>query len=108
MRYPAGVEHGEASGAGDASVAWHGVRRCFGVSGGAVMGAGMARAWQAVGGGRSPMAMAGGGGEWGPHTKESIRCIPQSETLKNQKESLLRSHRTARFIRFRQMQFPEK
>ena len=49
MRHPAGVEHGEASGAGEASVAWHGVRRCFGGSGGAVMGVGMARAWRAVG-----------------------------------------------------------
>lgn len=58
--------------------------------------------WQASGGygcvgvgGRSPMDMAGGGGEWGPHTKESIRCIPRSGNLKNQKESLLRSHKTA-------------
>lgn len=41
-------------------------------------------------GGRSPMDMAGGGGEWGPHTKESIKCIPQSGTLKNQKEFLPR------------------
>lgn len=46
-------------------------------------------AWVRVGhegvcrGGRSPMAMAGGGGEWGPHTKESIKCIPSSGTLKN-------------------------
>lgn len=48
-----------------------------------------------VRGGRSPMDTAGGGGEWGPHTKESIRCIPQSGTLKNQKESLFRSHRAA-------------
>lgn len=39
-------------------------------------------------GGRSPMATAGGGGERGPHTKESIKCIPQSGTLKNQKEFL--------------------
>ena len=59
-------------------------------------------------GGRSPMDTAGGGGEWGPHTKESIRCMPQSGNLKNQKESLLRSHRTALFVRFRKMQFPEK
>ena len=60
-----------------------------------VMGIGMramggwlwARAW-GMGvcvGGRSPMAMAGGGGEWGPHTKESIKCIPQSGTHKIQK-----------------------
>ena len=48
-------------------------------------------AWACVGawgvrvGGRSPMAMAGGGGEWGPHTKESIKCIPQSGTHKIQK-----------------------
>lgn len=46
-------------------------------------------------GGRSPVDTAGGGGEWGPHTKESIICIPQSGNLKNQKETLLRSHRTA-------------
>lgn len=59
-------------------------------------------------GGRSPMAMAGGGGERGPHTKESIKCIPQSGALKNQKESLLRPHRAAWFIRFRKMQFPQK
>lgn len=72
------------------------------------MGVGVRGAWGVCRGGRSPMAMAGGGGEWGPHTKESIKCIPQSETLKNQKESLIRSHRTARFIRFLQMQFPEK
>ena len=40
-------------------------------------------------GGRSPMAMAGEGGEWGPHTKESIRCIPQSGTHKIQKAFLI-------------------
>lgn len=49
--------------------------------------------------GRLPMGVgvrgAWGGGEWGPHTKESIKCIPQSGTLKNQKESLFRSHRSA-------------
>lgn len=59
------------------------------------MGVGVRGAWGVCRGGRSPMAMAGGGGEWGPHTKESIRCIPQSGTLKNQKESLFRSHRSA-------------
>lgn len=59
------------------------------------MGVGVRGAWGACRGGRSPMAMAWGGGEWGPHTKESIRCIPQSGTLKNQKESLFRSHRSA-------------
>lgn len=57
----------------------------------AVMGVGMAGGR----GGRSPRRSGGGGGEWGPHTKESIRCIPQSGTLKNQKESLFRSHRSA-------------
>ena len=67
-----------ASGAGGASV-----RRP------AVMGVGMARA-----GGRSgvvgvPGGQTGGGGEWGPHTKESIKCIPQSGTHKAQKEFLL-------------------
>lgn len=72
------------------------------------MGAGVRGAWGVRVGGRSPMAMAGGGGEWGPHTKESIKCIPQSGTLKNQKESLPRPHRAAWFIRFRKMQFPEK
>ena len=49
---------------------------------------GLRGAWGVRVGGRSPMAMAGGGGEWGPHTKESIKCIPQSGTLKNQKEFL--------------------
>ena len=49
------------------------------------MGAGVRGAWGVRRGGRSPMAMAGGGGEWGPHTKESIKCIPSSGTLKNQK-----------------------
>lgn len=71
-------------------------------------GRGVRGAWGACVGGRSPMAMAGGGGEWGPHTKESIKCIPKSGTLKNQKESLLRSHRAAWFIRFLKMQFSEK
>lgn len=52
------------------------------------MGVGLRGAWGVRAGGRSPMAMAGGGGEWGPHTKESIKCIPQSGTLKNQKEFL--------------------
>ena len=47
------------------------------------LGAGVRGAWGVRRGGRSPMAMAGGGGEWGPHTKESIKCIPQSGTLKN-------------------------
>lgn len=65
------------------------------VMGQAVYGRGRAWAWGVCRGGRSPMAMAGGGGEWGPHTKESIKCIPQSGTLKNQKESLLRPHRAA-------------
>ena len=50
------------------------------------MGAGVRGAWGVRVGGRSPMAMAGGGGEWGPHTKESIECIPQSGTHKMQKE----------------------
>lgn len=59
------------------------------------MACGMAWVWVTGVGGRSPMDTAGGGGEWGPHTKESIRCIPRSGNLKNQKESLLRSHRTA-------------
>ena len=54
------------------------------------MGAGVRGAWGVRGGGRSPMAMAGGGGEWGPHTKESIKCIPQSGTHKIQKEFLPR------------------
>ena len=79
--------------------AWHGWL---------AMGVGLRGAWGACVGGRSPMAMAGGGDEWGPHTKESIKCIPQSGTLKNQKESLLRAHRAAWFIRFRKMQFPER
>lgn len=52
------------------------------------MGVGVRGAWGVRRGGRSPMAMAGGGGEWGPHTKESIKCIPSSGTLKNQKELL--------------------
>lgn len=52
------------------------------------MGVGVRGAWGARVGGRSPMAMAVGGGEWGPHTKESIKCIPQSGTLKNQKTNL--------------------
>lgn len=33
------------------------------------MGVGVRGAWGVCVGGRSPMAMAGGGGEWGPHTK---------------------------------------
>ena len=49
------------------------------------MDAGVRVAWGVRRGGRSPMATAGGGGEWGPHTKESIKCIPQSGTIKNQK-----------------------
>ena len=53
------------------------------------MGAGMTWAWQAVGGGRSLRRSDGGGGEWGPYTKESIKCIPQSGTHKAQKEFLL-------------------
>lgn len=67
----------------------HGVRSSW------VIGMGMRAMggwlWACVGhggarvGGRSPMAMAGGGGEWGPHTKESIKCIPQSGTHKIQK-----------------------
>ena len=49
------------------------------------MGVGVRGAWGVRRGGRSPMATAGGGGEWGPHTKESIKCIPQSGTHKIQK-----------------------
>lgn len=49
------------------------------------MGVGLRGAWGVRRGGRSPMAMAGGGGEWGPHTKESIKCIPQSGIHKIQK-----------------------
>lgn len=64
---------------------WYG-RACYGWL---AMGVGVRGAWGVCMGGRSPMAMAGGGGEWGPHTKESIKCIPSSETHKVQKESLL-------------------
>ena len=32
-----------------------------------------------------PWLWQGEGGEWGPHTKESIKCIPQSGTHKIQK-----------------------
>ena len=46
---------------------------------------GLRGAWGVRVGGRSPMATAGGGGEWGPHIKESIKCIPQSGTHKIQK-----------------------
>ena len=53
------------------------------------MGVGLRGAWGVRVGGRSPMAMAGGGGEWGPHTKESIKCIPQSGTHKIQKAFLI-------------------
>ena len=53
------------------------------------MGVGVRGAWGVRRGGRSPMAMAGGGGEWGPHTKESIKCIPQSGTHKIQKAFLI-------------------
>ena len=49
------------------------------------MGVGVREAWGVCMGGRSPMAMAGGGVEWGPHTKESIKCIPQSGIHKIQK-----------------------
>ena len=48
-------------------------------------------AWACVGHGASvgvvgvPWIRQGGGGEWGPHTKESIRCIPKSGTHKIQK-----------------------
>ena len=59
------------------------------------MGVGLRGAWGVRRGGRSPMTMAGGGGEWGPHTKESIKCIPQSGTHKAQKESLLQPQITA-------------
>lgn len=66
----------------------HDVRSSWGmgmrVMGGLAMGVGLRGAW-ACRGGRSPMAMAWGGGEWGPHTKESIKCIPQSGTHKIQK-----------------------
>ena len=80
---------------------WHGVRSSWVMGMGmhgvrqAGYGRGVRGAWGARVGGRSPMAMTGGGGEWGPHTKESIKCIPQSGTLKNQKKSLFRSHRSA-------------
>ena len=36
-----------------------------------------------------PWLWQGGGGEWGPHTKESIKCIPQSGTHKIQKAFLI-------------------
>ena len=68
---------------------WHGVRHGYGHGhacyGWLAMGVGLRGAWGVRMGGRSPMAMAGGGGEWGPHTKESIKCIPQSGTHKIQK-----------------------
>lgn len=53
------------------------------------MGIGVREAWGVCMGGRSPMAMAGGGVEWGPHTKESIKCIPQSGAHKIQKAFLI-------------------
>ena len=55
------------------------------VHGWLAMGVGARGAWGVCEGGRSPMAIAGGGVEWGPHTKESIKCIPQSGTHKIQK-----------------------
>ena len=59
-------------GIGMAFVMGHG-HACYGWL---AMGVGLRRACGVRRGGRSPMAMAGGGGEWGPHTKESIKCIP--------------------------------
>ena len=53
----------------------HGVRSSWGRL---AMDVGVRGAWGVRVGGRSPMAMTGGGGEWGPHTKESIKCIPSS------------------------------
>lgn len=73
-------------GMGMAFVMGHGYGYAF--HGRLAMGVGLRGAWGARGGGRSPMAMAGGGGEWGPHTKESIKCIPSSGTLNFQKKTL--------------------
>jgi hypothetical protein len=53
------------------------------------MGVGVRGAWGVCRGGRSPMAMAGGGGRVGSHIKESIKCIPQSGTHKIQKAFLI-------------------
>lgn len=89
--------------------AWHGVRlgrqvlavlRYRPAAGASVarlgrQGRGHGVAWRVVGGGRSPRRSDGGGGEWGTHRKESIRCIPRSGNPKFQKEFLLQSHRTA-------------
>ena len=62
------------------------------------MGAGVRGAWGVRRGGRSPMAMAGGGGEWGPHTKESIKCIPQSGTHKIQKAFLIWNYKESKGV----------
>lgn len=69
--------------------AWRSLVMCHGHAcyGWLAMGVGVRGAWGACMGGRSPMAMAGGGGEWGPHTKESIKCIPRSGTLNFQKKT---------------------
>ena len=84
---------------------WHGVRHGSWVLAwrslvmGMVMGmramGGCLWAWACVGHGASvgvvgvPWLRQGGGGEWGPHTKESIKCIPQSGTHKIQKAFLI-------------------
>lgn len=69
--------HGQASMVmGMASIMGHGYEHAW--HGWLAMGVGLRGAWGVCVGGRSPMAMAGGGGEWGPHTKESIKCIPSS------------------------------
>lgn len=47
------------------------------------MGVGLRGAWASVWVVGVPWLWQGGGGEWGPHTKESIKCIPQSGTPKN-------------------------
>ena len=77
--------HGHGVRHGSWALAWRSLVMGMRAMGGWLWARACVGAWGVRRGGRSPMAMAGGGGEWGPHTKESIKCIPQSGTHKIQK-----------------------
>ena len=112
--------HGHGARHGSWVLAWRSLVMGMRAMGGCLWAWACVGAWGVRRGGRSPMAMAGGGGEWGPHTKESIKCIPQSGTHKIQKAfphlELTRYKRSSfpdleyphNFNRFHKTRFPEK
>lgn len=71
-------------------------------------GRGVRGAWGACVGGRSPMAMAGGGAQWVPIQRNLLNVYPNLELTKCKKSPFPDLEYPHNFNRFHKMQFPEK